>query len=105
MTRLQFFTYIQQTLKRTDKDTEIYQALNDTIADIASRGKFQDYSFESYTQTVVGQVDYPLPTTLLQLQDPIKLLEGNDSGDTGWNLTKIDKATFDEYEPTPYRSF
>ena len=104
MTRLQFLAYIQQTLKRTDKDTEIYQALNDTIADIASRGKFMDYSFQSYTQTVVGQVDYSLPTTLLQLQDPVRLLEGNASGDTGWNLVKVDKETFDEYEPTPYRT-
>ena len=104
MNRLEFLTYVTQTIKRTDKDTEVYQALNDTIKDIASRGQLHEYSFQAYTQTVVGQEDYTFPGDLLHIKHPIRLLEGNASGNTGWNLEKISKEKYDEYEPTPNRA-
>jgi len=36
MTRLEFYTYITNAFKRTDKDTEIYQAYNDTLKHLSN---------------------------------------------------------------------
>lgn len=104
MTRLEFLTYVTNVFKRTDKNTEIYEALNETIKDIATREKFHEYSFQSYTACVAAQEDYPLPTTLLQIKHPIRLVEGTATGDSGWNLTKLSKEEYDFREPNPNRT-
>jgi len=105
MTRLQFLTYIKQDFKRTDKDTEIYQALNDTLKDICSRGEpMEGYTYQSWCPTVVGQEDYPLPGTLLYLHHPIRLLEGSATGDSGYSLIYTTKNNYDIIEPNPNRT-
>lgn len=104
MTRLLFLSYVTRVLKRTDKNTEIYEAYNETIRDISSRAKFQEYAFQSYVACVQGQEDYPLPTTLLHLQHPVRLLEGSATNDSGNPLTHISKAEYDRREPNPNRT-
>lgn len=104
MTRVQFLAYIKRQFKRTDKDTEIYEALNETIQDIGSRYSFSGYNFQSWVPTVIAQEDYPLPTNLLQLSHPIRLLEGSATGDSGYPLDFITKEEYDEKEPNPNRT-
>ena len=104
MTRLQFLTYVISVFKRTDKNTEIYQALNDTIKDIAAREPFEDYSFQSWVPTVAAQEDYLLPTNLLHLSHPIRCLEGSATNDSGKDLTLLTKEEYDVIEPNPNRT-
>jgi len=104
MTRLEFLTYITSVFKRTDKNTEIYQALNDTIKDIAARHPSEAYSFQSWVPTVDGQEDYPLPTDLLHLAHPIRCLEGSATNDDGKALVKLTKEEYDVIEPNPNRT-
>lgn len=104
MTRLNFLAYVKRIFKRTDKDTEIYEALNETIKDIGTRGPFPGYAFTSYTPCVVEQEDYPLPTDLLHISHPIKLLDGSATGDSGAPLEFISKAEYDIREPNPNRT-
>lgn len=103
MTRLSFLGAVTDILKRTDKNSQIYDALNETIKDIGTRDSFHEYSFQSYTTCVAVQEDYPLPTTLLQVKHPIRLIEGAATGDSGWNLTKLSKEEYDFREPNPNR--
>lgn len=104
MTRLQFLSYIKRQFKRTDKNTEIYEALNETIKDIASRYSFDVYSFQSWIPCIVEQNDYRLPTNLLQISHPIKLLDGSSTGDSGKRLSYITKEEYDVIEPNPNRT-
>ena len=104
MTRLQFLSYVIRVFKRTDKDTEIYEALNETIKDVVSRHPFSDYDFQSYVSTTVGQEDYTLPATLLYLRHPIRMLDGNLSTDSGRPLTFLTKEQYDALEPNPNRA-
>ncbi|MFA5037858.1 MAG: hypothetical protein WC479_11875 [Candidatus Izemoplasmatales bacterium] len=104
MTRLQFYSYIVEIFKRTDKSTEIYRALNETITDIANRYPFENYSFQSWIPCVVGQEDYPLPSTLVHISHPIRLLEGSAATDDGFPLDFITKQEYDALEANPNRT-
>jgi len=104
MTRGEFLTYIKRDFKRTDKDTEIYNAYNDTLRDICSRGEpLEGYAFQSWIPCVVGQEDYPLPVNLLYLHHPVRLIT-NAANDDGYNLIFVDKERYDELEPNPNRA-
>jgi len=104
MTVVNFLAYVKRVLKRTDKDVEILEAENETLSDIASRHDFEAYMFQSWVPCVVKQEDYPLPTDLLHLQHPIRLLEGTGTNDKGWNLKWLTKAEYDAKEPNPHRT-
>ena len=104
MTRTQMETYIKQTFKRTDKDTEIRQAIDDTLRDISTRHSFQVLMSQSYVPSVSGIEDYPLPSNLIHLHRPIRLLHGSATGDSGKNLTELTKTEYDLIEPNPNRT-
>lgn len=104
MTRVNFLAYIKRVIKRTDKDTEIYECLNETITDIANRYPFENYQFQSWIPCVVGQEDYPLPSTLVHLAHPLRLLEGSGTTDDGFPLEFITKEEYDEIEANPNRT-
>lgn len=54
--------YVKRTFKRTDKDTEIYQALTDTVMDIRLRFRAEDYKEEAYADILtVGDYKITLP--------------------------------------------
>jgi len=103
MNRLNFLAYVKRTFKRDDKDTEIYEALNDTIKDILGRHQFADYNFQSWVNTTLGQEDYTLPATLLHLRHPIRLIEGFATNNSGKTLKFYTKEEYDELEPNPNR--
>uniref|UniRef100_A0A6M3K4E3 Uncharacterized protein n=1 Tax=viral metagenome TaxID=1070528 RepID=A0A6M3K4E3_9ZZZZ len=99
-----FSTYVKYDLKRTDKDTEIIQARNDAIMQIATMMPHGAYKYQSYAQTVLAQEDYPLPSTLIHLIKPLRLLDGSASSDSGTRLEDISKAEYDSREPNPNRT-
>lgn len=99
-----FKTYVKQTFKRTDKDTEITQATGDTLKDIAARHSFEVLKMQSYVNTQIGIEDYPLPSNLLHLHHPIRLLYGTTTSDDGKPLEQLTKAEYDLYESNPNRT-
>jgi len=99
-----FKTYVKYDLKRTDKDTEIVQALNDAIVAVAVKIPHSAYKYQSYIATVAGQEDYALPSTIIHLMHPIRLIEGSGTNDTGWELDHLTKEEYDALEPNPNRT-
>jgi len=91
----QFMTYIKQDFKRDDKDTEMAQAYNDTIRHISNLNTLEGLSFTSYMFTVVGQEDYPLPTTdntamRVHVIHPLRIIEST-TLENGYSLNKLDR--------------
>lgn len=99
-----FKTYIKYDFKRTDKDTELVQALNDAIRWLAAQMPHGGYKYQSWINTVNEQEDYPLPSTLMHLIHPIRLLEGAAATDSGYPLEHITKEKYDIEEPNPNRT-
>jgi len=99
-----FKTYVKQDFKRTDKDTELVQAYNDSIVFIAVLMPHGGYKYQSYLPSVASQPDYPLPTDMIHLIHPVRLLEGSGTNDSGYPMDHITKQEYDEYEINPNRA-
>lgn len=99
-----FKTYVKQDFKRTDKDTELVQAYNDAIIYIATLMPHGGYKYQSYVPTVASQPNYPLPSDLIHLIHPVRLLEGSGTNDSGYAMDFITKQEYDEWEPNPNRT-
>lgn len=104
MNVVNFKTYVKQILIRTDKDTEIVQAYNDAIIAVAAKMPHGAYKYQSYLPLVAQQEDYPLPSTIVHLLHPVKLLEGTGTNDSGWPLNRLTKQEYDEEYPNPNRA-
>ena len=91
MTLTNFLTYVRQILKRTDKDTEITQAYNDSIIAVAAKMPHGAYKYQSYLPLVAKQEDYALPSTIMYLIHPVRCLDGFASNDSGYALTHLTK--------------
>jgi len=99
-----FKTYVLQDFKRTDKEAELVQAYNDAIIDLATRMPHGGYKYQSYIPTVIVQEDYPLPSDLIHLIHPARLLEGSGTNDSGYQMDFITKQEYDSYEVNPNRT-
>lgn len=97
-------TYIKRDFKRTDKDTEIVQAINDAFLWIATIIPHGNYKYQSWIYTAVGREDYSLPSNLIHLIHPVKFLEGSAASDSGYPLERITKEEYDILEPNPNRT-
>jgi hypothetical protein len=104
MTIAQLKAYIKYDFKRTDKDTEMLQAINDAIVDISTRMPHGAYKYQSYLPCVASQEDYPLPSTIIHLLHPVKLLEGSGTNDEGYPMERISKEEYDVLEINPNRT-
>ncbi len=64
MTGSNFLTYVKTILKRTDKDTEIYQSTTDVVMDMRIRFHSEDYKTISSELTIssIGNYSASLPT-------------------------------------------
>ncbi len=100
----EFKTYVKYDFKRTDKDTEIVQARNDAVLYIAVLMPHAGYKYQSYAPSVTAQPNYPLPSDLMHLIHPIRLLEGSGTNDSGYPLDHITKQEYDLIEPNPNRT-
>lgn len=99
-----FLTYVRRDFKRTDKDTEITQAYNDMVMWVALQMPHGNYKFQSWVNTVAGQEDTPLPSNIIHIIHPIRLLIGSASSDSGYSLDRLTKAEYDIRQPNPNRT-
>lgn len=99
-----FLVYVKQDFKRTDKDTEIVQAYNDSINQVSFEMPHGAYKYQSYVPCVVKQEDYPLPSNIIHIIHPIRFIEGTGTNDFGYPLRHVDKAKYDEDFPNPNRT-
>lgn len=104
MTLANFKTYVKLDFKRSDKDTELVQAYNDMIMWVALQMPYGNYKYQSYINTTVGVEDYPLPSDIVHIIHPARLLEGSGSDDSGYPMDHLTKDEYDYLEPNPNRT-
>lgn len=98
MTGSAFYTYLLREFKRTDKETEAYDAITDAVLEMRLRDPIEDFKVEAYTAagiTALGDYRVDLPTDFGLLMGNAKILDGNSS----WELNKLTKTDFDEKYP------
>jgi len=94
---------IDDVFKRTDKDSQINQAINDTLREMGAAVAPRTTWNQEWVPTVVGREDYKVPSTLLRIMHPIRLqdsTEGNNST-SSYPLQHIPKVEYDRLEPFP----
>lgn len=101
MTGSDFLTYVKRQFKRTDKDTELYECITDTIVDMRLRMVSDDYSIVSTTLSAdpslaIGTYMLTLPTDFGHLAVDNVQIRDTASDDTYRPLKKISKAEYDE---------
>ena len=100
LTSTEMYNYILRAFKRTDKATEVFEALTDTIREIRRRLEISDDEESQILTDTIGtlgeyQLDLESDTGLI-IGDPV-VVDGTDS----WPLTRYSKARFDEKYPNP----
>lgn len=100
MTGSEFYTYVLENFKRTDKEDEIYRAITDVIADIRLQYSPNDYVLETTLTGISSLGDYALdlPTDFGYIIGDIQLVDTttNEYYDP---LTKISKEEYDRLYP------
>jgi len=96
MTRTEFLTYIKRTFKREDKDTELIDALNDTLYDMSTRYDFQVSQTETEITLNDSDYKYDYPSGYAFLISNLKYI---DSGGGGRTLNQLTKEQFDDKYP------
>ena len=94
-------TYVKRDFKRTDKDTEITQAINDMIMWVASLMPHGNYKYQSWIYTISGREDYSIPSTLIHLIHPIKYIYGASGSNSGYPMDHLTKQEYDVVQPNP----
>jgi len=100
MTGQEIRDYVVRKFKRTDKDTEVYDAITDVISDMNVRFKSEDYKEETYVAGIstVGEYQIALPTDFGHLTGNISIIDT--AADEYYpELTKISKNTYDQKYP------
>ena len=89
--------YIVRKFKRTDKDTEIYEAITDIVADMRLRIMSDNYSEEAYIAGIDTLGDYRIavPTDMGHFIGNISVTETGDDKSYP-DLIKISKNRYDE---------
>ena len=102
-TRAELRLRVMRTFIRTDKETLLNECLNDTykemLAIIAPR-KLHD---QVYKNTVAGREEYPLPSAVLRIMHPIRIIDPDtdSSAVNNYPLRFINKDEYDQWEPNP----
>jgi hypothetical protein len=104
MTVQDFKAYVKKDFMRTDKDAQILDAYNAAIRAVSIQMPNCEYKYQSYIPTVIGQEDYSLPSSIIHLLHPVRILDGSASGDSGYPMDKLTKAEYDRLEPNPNRA-
>ena len=102
-TRSEFYTYVLADFKRDDKETEVYQAYNDTIKHISNMKGMSGFKYQSWIPMVADQEDYPLPSNKCHIFHPIRYIESTNSS-RGYPLRKIGKEEFSAMYHNPNAS-
>jgi hypothetical protein len=97
MTGSELYSYILKDFKRTDKSTEMYQAITDTVRDILSRHPFDVTRTEAQTSagfSAAGDYKLALPSDVGKLI-LIRLIDGDDS----FVMGRLTKDAYDRKYP------
>lgn len=96
MTGSQFKDYVLRVFKRTDKDTELYEATTDIVADMRLQMKAELYKVEAYVAdlTVLGTFKIALPTDFGHIIGDVVIVD-NSSGFSA-PLLKLSKSAYDK---------
>jgi len=100
MTGSEFNAYVVRKFKRSDKDTELYEATTDTIADMRLQFNSEDYKEEAYSSGIstVGEYKLGLPTDFGHIIGDISVIDTN-TDETYPKLRKISKERYDLMYP------
>jgi hypothetical protein len=103
MTGAEFETYLLQSFKRTDKTTEIYNALTDVVMDIKIQMNSEDFKTERCTAeiSVAGNYTFAAQSNFGHLIGDVTLV--NPAGGS-WPLIKVSKTIFDAYYPGQHQT-
>jgi len=95
MTGPEFLAYVKRVFKRTDKDTELYEAMTDTITDMRLQIHAEDYKEEAYIAgiTTLGDYRISLPSDFGHLIGNVTLIDND--GAYVKTLNKISKQSYD----------
>lgn len=99
MTGTEWRDYVLRAgFKRTDKDSELYEATTDAIQEMRRRFMFDEAEVEMTTTDTISV----LGDFKIDLEDDFGLLLGVtiEDGDTSTPLTKVSKSRFDELYPS-----
>ena len=96
MTGSELYDYIVRTFKRTDKSTEVYEAITDTVFDLRRNYQWEAFKDEAYVTgiTTLGDYTMPLPSDFQHLTN-LRLI----NGDTSYPLQRLNKVDFDYMFP------
>ncbi len=91
-----FATYVKSIFKRTDKDTELFEATTDISMDVRLRLYSQDWAEEAYTTGISTSGDYKLglPSDFGHMLGTITLIDPTTTEYAP--LRKVSKETYDE---------
>lgn len=93
---------VLEVFKRTDKTTELKRAINDTYFEMVAAVDPRKQKDQIYRTTVTGREEYPIPDTLLRINHPIRILEGDtNNASSSYPLEFMSKAEYDFWEPYP----
>jgi len=97
MTGTEFYNYTLRKFKRTDKETEFYEAVNDIIADMSMRFESEDYITETSITgiTVSGDYQLNLPSDYGHIVGDISLFDTTEDREYP-SLKKISKSEFND---------
>jgi hypothetical protein len=100
MTGALAYAYILRKFKRTDKSTEVYEAMTDVISDMHVRFKPQDYTEEAYVSGIstVGEYQIALPSDFGHITGTLSIIDTADDSYYS-ELTKITKHSYDQLYP------
>lgn len=100
MTGPEVLAYIKRVSKRTDKDTETYEAITDTILDMKLRFEHDRFKVEAYSTSLSTVADYKidLPSDFGHLVGEVRCYENESNAR---ELAKKTKAEFDRLYPNP----
>jgi len=90
-----FLAYVKRKFKRSDKDTEIYEATTDIVADMRLQFNSEDYKEEAYIVGIdtLGEYRIALPTDFGHLIGDVTLVDVD--GNSSRELNKISKEAYD----------
>lgn len=96
-------TMVLEVFKRTDKQTELERALNDTSREMVACIDPRKLKDQIYKTCVINQEDYTIPDTVLRINHPIRLIEPGSTNNSSQNypLKFIPKDEYDRIEPNP----
>lgn len=97
---------VLRVFKRTDKTTEIKEAINDTLREMTAAIDPRKRKDQIYKACVAGREEVTIPDTILRINHPVRLIDPTASSGSGasYPMTFYPKDEYDVLEPNPNAS-